>query len=180
MKKLNMNKKIKKVVINLGLTAYVVMAIQLDDTLIAHAEPTKSKLNQVSNRSEAEQPFVFESPNIVINEKSKQYKKIVTYVEQAESLKTGESIYLAQLLAEKLKGEEQSTILKRIDKIEKKDLINAHEDIVQAQYLVEIAEANSSKKKRLKEAEMAVNALYLSPERTELVERLHKIHLKRM
>ena len=114
----------------------------------------------------------------VFDRYSSQFKAVEKYVERAEQLKTGEAIYLAELLVEKLPNDERQPLLKRLHQIRPKTLVNTPDSIEKAMKEVTLAESDIHDEAQLKKAQELVTKLYISPERTNLVERLYQIHQK--
>ena len=87
---------------------------------------------------------------------SPKFKAVNAYVERAEELKTGEAIYLAELLVDKLPDDEKMILSERLNQLKPKELVNTSDNILLAQNEVSLAEANIHDEEQLKKAQQSV------------------------
>jgi phosphatidylserine/phosphatidylglycerophosphate/cardiolipin synthase-like enzyme len=104
----------------------------------------------------------------------KQLASVTTFVEKAESTQSGEDVYLASLLVEKLRETDKDVLTDRLDAIVVTNHYNTAIQLKHAEKEVYLAEKVGNDT-HIRKAQERVNALYLSAERTQLVERLNVV-----
>lgn len=185
-----MKKKTSQAVFSLAVVVAVTTIIQPFTDPTAKAEKLKNEQMAVKDNPLHDKDIIYAVPNQTISsllEKeivrlsapdSRQMKAVTRYIEKAEYSQSGEDVYLAQLLADKLPDKERAIATKRLDKIPVRHLQNTPEKIEEATKEVFLAEKHPKNAKQIRKAQEMVHTLSISKERTELVERLHAIHMK--
>ncbi|PLS19756.1 hypothetical protein CVD28_02065 [Bacillus sp. M6-12] len=104
----------------------------------------------------------------------KQVNSVTGFVEKAESTKSGEDVYLASLLVDKLRTTDKETLTNRLNAIAVTNHFNTEKELKHAEKEVYLAEKVGNDT-HIRKAQERVSALYLSAERTSLVERLNEV-----
>lgn len=95
-------------------------------------------------------------------------------IEKAERTKSGEDVYFASLLIEKVPPLEQKRLTERLNRIQVTTGYNELELLEEATQQVAIAE-NTQREKQIQLAQKRVSQLTISQERTELLERIQPL-----
>lgn len=103
--------------------------------------------------------------------------RVTDMVANAEVTQSGEDVYLASLLVEKLRDADKEAISARLDAVEVTNHFNSKNAIKHAEKEVFLAEKVGNKT-HIRKAQEYVNGLFLSVERTALVERIQAILLQ--
>lgn len=104
-------------------------------------------------------------------------KRVTDMVSKAELSQSGEDVYLASLLVDKLRDAEKETLSNRLDAIDVTNHFNSKNAIKHAEKEVYLAEKVGNDN-HIRKAQEYVSKLFLSVERTALIERIQEILLQ--
>lgn len=176
--------KKKKQKFMLSMVFILTVAVSVETSMVTKAEKLiviernstdTQNFNQL-NHPTTESDELQDGEEIKMTKADKQVLAVLPYIEKAEKSQSGEDVYLAKILSEKVPDSHKFDLLQRIAKIEVKTDKNEASLVKLADDAVNLAEKHMKDEDILKDAQEKVVALSISEERTALVERLHVIY----
>lgn len=156
-----MNKNTKKTICLAMVTVMTFTVVPLN---VLRVEAETNSINQ--NR---EQNMIKENPQ--------KPTLLENMVSKAEVSQSGEDVYLASLLVDKLRDADKEALTARLDAIEVTNQFNSINSIKHAEKEVYLAEKVGNDN-HIRKAQEYVSNLFLSVERTALIERIQEILLQ--